>query len=313
MKLARDTQESLCAAPVDPRELEPSKSLMAALNMATPPRPGSPFEGAYVLFQRMRDLQKQSNDGFVAMTKAQSLVSRHRGGVQAQAMKDRTQAAETIVKAWQDFDNALRATPSLSNDPLVLSVFRLNDVQLTHALWFTSKPDRTDWPRKLATMSTPEDRAMKPVLAAARPTWARRYAGLMTGPARTLVEMQEARRFVKLEEATLDVEHAFATPGCASAGIKNGCSASDVVELQVQLQGASAAAALGLYQGEPDHRQSVALQITGGLDSLKQRSAELAEKAKSAASKALRKGKQDIEDALAEKIRQLRQQLLGRG
>jgi hypothetical protein len=312
-KLAPDNQERLCSPPVDPREMEPSQSLMAALKMAITPRAGSPFEGAFLLFQEMRKLQKQSNEGFVTMIKAQSEVSRSKGEAQQQAMKTRTQAAEGIVQAWQAFDNALLARPSLSNDPLVLSVFRLNDVQLTHALWFTSKPDRTDWPRKLATMSTPADLAMRPVLAAARPTWARRYAGLMTGPARTLVEMQEARRFVKLEEATLDVERAFATPGCASATIKNGCSASNVAELQVQLQGASAAAALDLYQGEQDNRQPVAQQITGGLASLRQRSAELAAEAQRAASKALRKGKEDIKTALDQKISQLRQQLLGRG
>jgi len=209
--------------------------------------PGSPFEGTAALFHLMRRLDAASSEAYTAMVAAQVEVAQLEASAAAgvsskaeakrgdkrerareqerdkernqerekkreQARERRNAAAARVVTAWEDLDRALRERPIFDGQALVLAVFRLNDALLTHALWFTTDPGTSAWPPRLADLSvaTPEARARKLALAPARAVWARRYADLLAGPARELVELQEADRFEELERRALDFERAMA-------------------------------------------------------------------------------------------------------
>jgi hypothetical protein len=197
----------------DDVDLESNKGLEAALDLDVPDPPGDPFGGAETLFHLMKTLDEASADAFIAMVDAQVEVFRLAGdapaGALAAAKKARNAEAQKVVAAWEDFDRALRDDPILRANPLVLGIFRLDDVALTHALWFTTQPETTAWPRSLASLNAPGDKALKLAIAPARTVWARRYVGLLQGPARGLVEMQEAERFQQLEDQTLAFEASY--------------------------------------------------------------------------------------------------------
>jgi hypothetical protein len=297
----------------DAQELESIEGLLKAKELAPPPAPGTPFEGADVLFHLMNELQGTANDAFLTMVRAQAEATR--APEDAGALVRRNQAAKRIVAAWAKFDTALQRSPALANNTLVLNVFRLNDAILTHALWFALQPDITEWPRKLATMTKPADATLKLAIAPARAVWARRYAGMLKGPARSLVELQEAQRFEAFETLTLQFEQAYAGSACAAAHpeAQGQCQASSLPELDAQITAASTAAALGLYAGPPAQRTPVALAITGSLGALQTRLGELTQQTKTKVTKGLAALKVSSEAGLTDALNKLREQLLARG
>jgi hypothetical protein len=295
------------------RELESIEGLLKAKDLAPPPAPGTPFEGADVLFHLMSELQSTANDAYLTMVRAQSEATRTPGD--KGALDRRNQAAKDIVAAWAKFDTALQRSPALANNTLVLNVFRLNDAILTHALWFALQPDTTTWPQKLAALTKPADTALKLAIAPARAVWARRYAGMLKGPARSLVELQEAQRFETFEALTLQFEQAYAGSGCAvaQAAGKGPCQANSLPALDAQVTAASTAAALGLYAGPPAQRTPVALAITGSLGALQTRLDQLTQETKTKVKKGLAALKTSSEAGLTDALNKLREQLLGRG
>ena len=164
-------------------------------------------------------------------------------------------------------------------------------------------------------MTKPADTALKLAIAPARTVWARRYAGMLEGPARSLVELQEARRFEGMESLIVHFEQAYQDSGCpASKPQTNGkCQASSLQELDFQVKAASAAAALGLYEGDTGNRKPVALAITGSLADLQRRIDELAEQAKTQGKRGLVQLQAKLQAQLSDGIRNLREQLLAAG
>jgi len=346
--MARLLVEAYHHAPVaaadDDPTLDSPGGLEAALKVPVAIAAGSPFEGTTALFQLMQRLDDDSSQAFLEMVQAQVKVGGATDGAKRDTARgERNRAAERVVAAWKQFDDGLRASPVLADSALVLSVFRLNDVMLTHALWFTTDPETTTWPRKLATLNGKGDKAKKLALAPARAVWARRYAALLQGPARELVEMQEADRFEAMETDTLAFEASMAALGGAPSPLADlatdkkakrgarreardqagqhadgdGASAPAGEEAR-KLAAASAAATLGLYQRTPTAatRTPVAVALVGDVRALEQKLQSAAAQAKTAAGGAGAKattGAQLGVDQLQERLRALRARLLARG
>lgn len=323
------------AAVDDDPALDSVGGLDAALAIPVAVAAGSPFEGATELFGLMQRLDDDSSDAFLEMVEAQVAVHTPAADAakRSAAKAVRNVAADRVVKAWQQFDDALRASPVLGGNALVLSVFRLNDVMLTHALWFTTDPTTDTWPKKLAALNGAGDKAKKLALAPARAVWARRYAALLQGPARELIELQEADRFEAMEADTLTFEAALAALGGAPApsadvaangkgkqGPKRGATAvaAPATADGRKLAAANAAAALGLYQQTPGApaRTPVALALAGDVKALDQKLEAAAAQAKTGAGGAGVKARTaaDAEaEELQESLRALRARLLARG
>lgn len=341
--VARLLVEAYRHAPVaavdDDPKLDSVDGLAAALKVPVAVAAGSPFEGATALFELMQRLDDDSSAAFLAMVEAQ--VALHQSSADAgkrQAARDRrNEAAGRVVKAWETFDDALTASAVLSGNALVLSVFRLNDVMLTHALWFTTDPTTDAWPKKLSALTGTDDRtkAKKLALAPARAVWARRYAALLQGPARELIELQEADRFEAMETDTLAFEAALAALGGAPAPDadvpardqnKNKKKVAHVASAAAELRSddakrlaaANAAAALGLYQRSTgaQARTPVAVALVGDLTALDAKLKAAGEQAKTAAGGAGKKAKAAAQaggEDLQESLRSLRARLLARG
>jgi hypothetical protein len=302
------------AAPTaDTPGLESTASLTAAIAMSMPPAAGSPFEGVSTLFDLMQRLEQKSSAAFVEMVAAQAEVARlakkARNKLGANpATAARNAAAEKIVRAWSEFDDALRETPVLVANPEVLGIFKLDDVMLTHALWFTTQPGTTEWPQRLSAI---KDSRLKLAVAPARAVWARRYMGLLQGPARELIELQEAQRFEALEEDAI----AFETNYGRLESIEVSGEERDEQRL-VRVEAARAAASLSLYEDEGPARVSLAVKLAGGLAGLQTKAHEALEGVQSDADLALSKkatsAKAKLHQEIEEAKRKLRAELTGR-
>jgi hypothetical protein len=315
-------------APADSDKSPPltGEGLAATLDLARTEPPGSPFEGIATLFHLMQALDEASSAAYVRMVEAQSMLSRLKGKPDRERILEvkrvRNQEASEVVVAWERFDNALRDNPNLSANPLVLSIFRLNDVLLTHALWFTTQPETAAWPKKLGDLTAANEKALKLAIAPARVVWARRYAALLQGPAQALVEVQEAQRFEGLEQETLAFEKAYeglAVPAAAtpSGRGKNKASPAPADQETHRLEAARAAAALDLYDGKAAHRTPLAVKIAGSISDLQKKAEALVAGVQGEVAKDLRKteaqARQKITQQKLDTINALRALLIGRG
>ncbi|HEX2659827.1 MAG TPA: hypothetical protein VHU40_16195 [Polyangia bacterium] len=307
--------------------LESTPGLVALLDRTPIETAGSPFEGAAALFHLMQTVDSTSAEAFVQMVRAQIAVTNATPSTLEAARARRNQQAQIIVQAWQDFDEALRATPEIAGNALVLGAFRLNDAILTHALWYTTDEKTTTWPRKLADLNAASDKVRKLAIAPARAVWARRYAALLEGPARELIELQEASRFETMEAEALEFERAMAalegpaTPVAPVAmktkGKRGAPAATPVSPALRQVEAANAAAALGLYQGKAGARTPLAVSLTGDLKALETQALAAVNDVGGAADKKVAKeggaATSAARDAVREAVRSLRERILGRG
>ncbi|HET6146100.1 MAG TPA: hypothetical protein VFH68_01090 [Polyangia bacterium] len=205
------------------RDAESLPDLEAALAAAGEPRRGFPFERALALAELVRGLDRASSRAYVRMIEAQADVVRlTRTPAQPrsdpgaprtldEARATRTKWAKELLAAWKAFDAALQAIPGLNGSPEVLAIFRLNDAVWPRALWFVDQPNGNDLAPAFADLpsSRADSTALKILLAPPRVAWARRYAALLAGPARTLVELQEAARYRAYEKAAQSFEKAL--------------------------------------------------------------------------------------------------------
>jgi hypothetical protein len=328
--LARGLVQAYLHAPApsgEPPELESEEGLRATLSLA-PPDPDAALEGPVVLLEHMHRLEEASTAGFLAMVRAQAEVlklvrQREPEAAVSQARQRRTELAQGVVDAWTEFDLALRSLPVLEDSAVVLAVFRLNDVPLTHALWFTAQPTTNQSPVALSTLSAqrkdPARLALALKIAPARVVWARRYADLLDGPARELVELQEAQRFEWMEKETLEFEAAWTqvligdvTPAPKAQGARQ-----PVASTRPAWQAATSAAGLGLYTTEKGERRPLASSIAKDLDEARARLAEELQVAKRQARTAVAatspKPQSAIDDAVRSALVELEKKLQSRG
>ena len=123
-------------------------------------------------------------------------LRRHKDPGEQKARERRTQAAHDVIAAWKAFDAEVQAVPGLAGSPEVLALFRLNDATWTRAVWFADDPSANELSKTLSELAKDDKKVgLRIKLAPPRVAWARRYAALLDGPARSLIELQEATRF----------------------------------------------------------------------------------------------------------------------
>jgi hypothetical protein len=129
------------------------------------------------------------------------------------------------------------ALPGVRSAPDTLAIFRLDDAPYTRAAWYGQKPEADGPAPLLEELKGSNDAiALRIKLAPPRVTWSRRFKSLIDGPARGVLEFQEAERFKIREQRARDLEVGLATADRASLA-----------------RAALAAARLGLYHtGTPE-------------------------------------------------------------
>jgi hypothetical protein len=265
----------------DPYEVAGGNGLTEALATvraiaadAPPPAGGDAedtrFQHVITFNTLLAELDAASSHGFAAMIAAHAEVvvaarGRKRGQPEptaAAAARDRrTAAAGEVIAAWQRFDEQVAASPWLADDPIVLNVFTLNDVVLSHALYFQLRPETAELPGAFLgpAAAAIADPRLRLQIAPIRVAWARRYAEMLGPNARELVAFEESRRFGELEETTRAYEAAYvdfiaatrapAVPAAALTG-----KARTAI---------TAAARLGLYRTEGGRRVLEAAHLVG--------------------------------------------------
>jgi hypothetical protein len=269
--LARAYVQTFLETPYVPEDVGLSRyaatlgELRESLAAAAADDPDSPLGPVVELAGMMRELERTSAEHYVKMIEAHAAIvasKRSRGALRADAaladlFEQRTGHARSIVEAWVSFDNELRERVTL-NGPVVLAVFRMNDAVLTRARWFIERPTTTEEISKRIEElgSQRKDLELKMKLAPARIAWARRYDALLDGPARQVVEFEEAERFRTWERWTIEFEQAMV----ALEEARRMNKAEEAARWRV----AVAASALSLYVGE-DQRRPYADQVAGSL------------------------------------------------
>jgi hypothetical protein len=201
---------------------------------------GSPLATPLALSRLMRTLDERSSDAYVAMIEDQAKLAallRERAPVaEAKAARERRNArAAEVVAAFEDFDRELMSLPGVRSVPDTLAIFRLDDVPYTRAAWYLrNKGADTPAPLLEELKGSNENIALRIKLAPPRVTWSRRFKALIDGPARGVLEFQEAERF-KIREQR-------------ARALEVGMSAGDRASLN---DAAVAAARLGLYFEPP--------------------------------------------------------------
>jgi hypothetical protein len=248
------------------RDAESLPDLEAALAAAGEPRRGFPLERSLAFAELVRVLDRASSRAYVGMIEAHADVVRLQR-VPAQPRSDadaprtldqaralRTKWAREVLAAWKSFDAAVQAIPGLEGSPEVLAIFRLNDSVWPRALWFVDKTDTNDLAPAFADLpSNADGTALKILLAPPRVAWARRYAALLAGPARTLVELQEAARYRSYEKTSQAFERALVALWSGSGGD---------ADAEARRQAVLGAARLGLFvDGGSGERLPYALEI----------------------------------------------------
>ena len=239
-----------------------------------------PLQHAIEYDRLVMALDRESTREYLAMLEshAQVLAAMKRGGPDVAAKRqERLAHARKVLAAWQAFDDGLTSNPWVSGTRAVLAAFTLNDVVLSHALWFIAHPDTGLLPPQLDAQGRPEV-ADRLKMAPIRIAWARRMRNALAaepGHQQLLqvVHYQEAARYDAYERETVAFEQAFVA---ARFGAATGAPGKDVVS--ATLNAANAAAALGLTDDSPA-RKPYAEALLNGARALDAPAAEKAQAA----------------------------------
>lgn len=218
--LAREYVEAFLVAPVASRPgpaVESLAGLRAALSSAPADDGAHPLSAVVALARLMRTVDMKTTVAYVAMARQHAALVRLLGARASSAeiraaREARTAEARKVLDAWATFDRALLETGGLRGNAAVLAVFRLNDALFSRAKWFADDPGTNVEAPLLAEIrpAGKEDAAtVRFRLAPPRVAWARRYSALVNGPARELIELQEAERFSQNEETARAFERAL--------------------------------------------------------------------------------------------------------
>jgi hypothetical protein len=170
------------------------------------------------------------------------------------AKSERFAAAKRVIEAFSAFDAGLRSDEALAGSNVAYAAFLVNDALLSQALWFTTDANSQLDPPALAAVGAIERRVQ---MAPLRVEWTRRYAELLTAPARQLLLFQEGRRFEEFEQRAI----AFVAAVVELRRGERGAPGADLPSLR--RTAALAAAELGLYQGEREKRIPLGLRLVG--------------------------------------------------
>ena len=251
--LARDQIETFLASPLFDeetplgRESESASNMQAVINNVIMERGAFPLAAKIEFDRLVRRLERTSSNAYYEMLVAQAELTRLRAAPATtptalqEARTVRNGRARAVVEAWDKFDAKIEDVPGLAGSPLVLAVFRLDDVPYIRAKWFLVHPDASDPAPALLLLKASERALYTPP----RLGWDARYGSLL-GQTRLLVESREARRWNYLEKQTLDFEAAFANLQRATSGGRLPGDLDDLRRLA-----ALPAANLGLFVDRP--------------------------------------------------------------
>src|SRR5207244_3487739 len=119
------------------------------------------------------------------MVEAQAQLSSAPPAKRAELMEARRSAARAVIKAWEDFDDALASHHSLDDTSAAYAVFTLNDALVSRARAYNAST-KPDVPLLLTETNYPDAPARARMLPP-RVMWAKRYLG-NAGPSVQSVE-----------------------------------------------------------------------------------------------------------------------------
>jgi hypothetical protein len=112
-----------------------------------------------------------------------------------------------VIKAWEDFDDALASHHSLDDTSAAYAVFMLNDAPLTRARAYEAST-KPDIPPLLTEKNYPDAVARAHMLPP-RVVWAKRYLANAGASVQSVVMVQEAERFRRYESSAHELETAY--------------------------------------------------------------------------------------------------------
>src|SRR5207244_4749276 len=107
------------------------------------------------------------------MVEAQAQLSSAPPAKRAELMEARRSAARAVIKAWEDFDDALAAHHSLDDTSAAYAVFTLDDALVSRARAYAAST-KSDIPLPLSAANYP-DPASRARMLPPRVMWAKRY------------------------------------------------------------------------------------------------------------------------------------------
>jgi hypothetical protein len=176
-----------------------SKSVKA--NALTPLSPVLTYDG-YV-----RELMHASLPAYRQMLEAEAEVAAAPPARRAELIEKRRTAARAVIKAWEDFDDALASHHTLDDTSAAYAVFTLNDALVSRARAYAAST-KPDIPPLLNETNYP-DAASRARMLPPRVMWAKRYLGNAGPSVRSVVVTQETDRFHRYESALHEFEKTY--------------------------------------------------------------------------------------------------------
>jgi hypothetical protein len=183
-------------------QLETIAAKAPAAKALTPLSPVLTYDGL------VRDLMSTSVPAYRKLLDAQAELAKAPPAQRAPLMEKRKAAARAVIKAWEDFDDALTRHHSLDETSAAYAVFTLNDALLSRVRAYEAST-KADVPPPLSDANYP-DAAARARMLPPRVMWAKRYLGNAGASVQYAIGVQESDRFRRYESQALELEKAYA-------------------------------------------------------------------------------------------------------
>lgn len=252
------------AEPGAPEELVPA-ALAAVVAKAKADakdrRALTPLSHVLMYDSLVRDLTVKSVPAYRRMVEAQASIETAPPAQRGALIAGRAAAAREVIKAWEEFDDALASHHSLDDTSAAYAVFTLKDAMVSRARAY-EKSVAAPIPPLLTEKNYPSAAARARMLPP-RVMWAKRYLANVGSATQQVITFQEAARFQNDEAAAYEFERAFVDFLKAKTR-------------QSALRASLAAARLGLAYGETDLAAAIAGDPAASLGPEERKSVERA-------------------------------------
>jgi hypothetical protein len=234
------------AQPDAPEELAPAalaEVVSKAKEDAKSRRTLTPLSHVLMFDSLVRDLTAKSIPAYRRMVEAQAAVESAPPAQRGALIANRAAAAREVIKAWEEFDEALAGHRSLDDTAAAYAVFTLKDAMVSRARAY-EKSAAAAIPPILNEKNYPSAAARARMLPP-RVMWAKRYLANTGSATQQMITFQEAARFQSDEAAAFEFERAYV----------------DFLKAKTResaLRASLAAARLGLAYGETDLATAIA-------------------------------------------------------
>lgn len=250
--------------PDAPQELSPTllaELVEKAKADAKDRRALTPLSHVLLYDSLVRDLTVKSVPAYRRMVEAQASIESAPPAQRGALIAGRTAAAREVIKAWEEFDDALASHHSLDDTSAAYAVFNLKDAMVSRARAY-EKSTAAHIPPVLSEKNYPSAAARARMLPP-RVMWAKRYLANVGSATQQVITFQEAARFQGDEAKAFEFERAFA----------------DFLKTKTRetaLRASLAAAHLGLAYGETDLAAAIAADPAAPLGPEERKSVERA-------------------------------------